>query len=115
MTEHDPFNRLLHEWRAPDLPSSLEARIAGAYRTKLTCPYRQPPFYRRWWTARISIPVPLLGLALLLVAMLFWFRSKSAPGLPPETAGVVTRVNATGFEPLPNGRAHLVPVKETHQ
>jgi hypothetical protein len=115
MIEHDPFNKLLQEWQAPDLPPYLEERIAGVCRTEVPSTDRRPPYYRRWWTARVRIPVPLMGLAILLVAMLFWFRSKSAPSLPPDPAGVVTRVNATEFEPLPNGEARLVPVKETHQ
>jgi len=44
MTEHDPFNRLLHEWRAPDLASSLEDRTVEAYRTEFSSS-NQPPFF----------------------------------------------------------------------
>jgi hypothetical protein len=113
MIEHDPLAALLREWKSPDPPSALDERVVDAYRRATIRP--QLPRWQRFWEARVSVPMPLLLAALAALALLFWFRSPSLSVSSPEAAGVVTRLNATGFEPLSNGEARVVPVREMRQ
>ena len=113
MTEHDPLRALLREWKSPEPEAKLDEKVVDAYRATVRNEQRRPTAWRRFWSAKISIPAPLLLAAMAVAALFFWFYSTSAPRTPPDTAGVVTRLNATGFEPLPNGEARIVPVKET--
>jgi hypothetical protein len=107
MTERDPLNTLLREWKAPESSPELDHRVVAAYRSAF------PPAWRGFWKAKISIPVPILLAVMLVFALLLWFRSTPPGNPPPGNAGdVITHLNATGFEPLPNGEARIVPVKE---
>jgi hypothetical protein len=42
-------------------------------------------------------------------------RPSAAPVASPVTSGVVTRLNASGFRPLPNGEARVVPAMEVQK
>jgi hypothetical protein len=48
--------------------------------------------------------------------LVVWYRSSLSTSTPAsagrDATGVVTRVSAAGFQPLPNGEARIVPVKE---
>jgi len=63
MKEHDPLNSVLREWEAPEPPSAVDARVRAAYRQA-----HRPSLWRRIWSARVTIPVPVLAAALLLIA-----------------------------------------------
>jgi hypothetical protein len=115
MTEPDPFDSLLREWKAPEPSPQLDTRVADAYRASFPDTKRSPTLWR-FWKARVSIPVPVLLAATIVIVLLAWYRSSSSssPSTGPlEAAGVVTRVSATGFEPLLNGEARIIPAKET--
>src|SRR5580704_4298671 len=103
MTEPDPLKSLLHEWKSPEPGDALDRQVLNAYRASVPPAERQPATWRRLLTARISIPVPVLLAAAAAVLLFFWFRPAPAPSSPPDSPGVVTHLNATGFEPLPNG------------
>jgi hypothetical protein len=106
---------MLREWQAPDPPADLDRRVLAAYRAA-----HVPSPWRIFWTARISVPVPVLAALLLLAAALFvQYRARAPQPRPPlrmETvlmplnggSGCVTRLDATGFQPLPNGAARIV-------
>jgi hypothetical protein len=49
---------------------------------------------------------------LTIFALYFWLRPAAAPPMPAETPGVVTRLNTSGFQPLPNGEARVIPAVE---
>jgi hypothetical protein len=106
MMHDDPLQEVLREWKAPEPPAALDARVRAAYRAA----------YRPWswsvlWKTRISVPVP--ALAVLIVLALAWlvqFRSAPAPVPPSAGRGYLTRLDETGFQPLPNGAARVVPV-----
>jgi hypothetical protein len=120
--ETDPLGSILREWKAPDAPASLDARMLAAYRER-----RRSSAWQGLWSARISVPVPLLAALLLIAAAVFLeFRAQPTPARPvlrmesqlvslPEGGGCVTRLNATGFQPLPNGDARVVDAKEIKQ
>jgi hypothetical protein len=110
MTERDPLNTLLREWKAPEPAPGMDRRVVEAYRAT-----RTPPAWRGFWKMRISIPVPILLAAMVVFALLLWFRSKPAQDVPSSAGDVVTHLNATGFEPLPNGEARIVAIKETNR
>jgi hypothetical protein len=114
MTDHDPLDALLREWKPPEPRMELDENVVRAYRATLS-EGRRLPAWRRFWDSRVSIPAPLLVAAMAaVVILLFWLRPAAVPARPSDTPGVVTRLNATGFEPLPNGEARIVSVKETH-
>lgn len=110
MKERDPLDALLGEWKSPEPSPELDERVMRAYRA-------QPEAvkalgWRRFWTARISVPVPVLIAAIAVLALFLWVRSASQSRALPEASGIVTHLNATGFQPLPNGQARVLPVNE---
>lgn len=109
MREPEPFSALLQEWKSPEPSPELDRRIVAAYRNALPC----PPILRRFLQARVSIPVPAFAVGVLVAVLMFlWFRGSSPPQPLPATSNLVTHLDATGFQALPNGAARLVPVKE---
>lgn len=120
--ESDPLSPILREWEAPDPPAAMDARMVAAYRASYA-----PSPWRRFWGARISIPVPAMA-ALLLIAVACWIVFRPAPPSRaevlrtdtrvvtwPEGRGCVTRLDASGFQPLPDGAARLVGVGDIKQ
>jgi len=116
MNEPDPLDTLLREWKAPEPSAEMDRRVAEDYRRAFRDDRRRSPGWRGFWSARISVPVPVLLAAMVVIALVVWFRSSASTSTPSsagrDATGVFTRVNATGFQPLPNGDARIVPVKE---
>lgn len=113
MIEPDSLNQLLREWQQPAVDPNIDQRVLSAYRE--TMQMRKPEhFWTRFWNTRLSVPVPVLLAAMIALALLLWFRTTPAPTALPAAGDVVTTLNATGFQPLPNGDARIVTVKETH-
>lgn len=119
--ETDPLRPILRDWEAPDPPASLDARVMAAYREA----YRPSP-WRGFWSARISVPAPLAAaLVLIAVASFLEFRPQPVPAtIPPVDSqliampagrGCVTRLDAKGFRPLPDGAARIVDIPEVKQ
>lgn len=115
MTEFDPLRPVLREWEAPEPPLGMDARVRAAYRTA-----RPASSWRRIWSVRVSVPAPVLAALLLVIAALL-LQFRSAPPAPrpalrldstlvalPGGQGYVTRLDATGFQPLPDGAARVV-------
>jgi hypothetical protein len=115
MTEHDPLHALLREWKAPEPTPELDTRIAAAYRDAVGREVvARPPILRRFWRARVSLPAPVLVMGVLaLLAVFLWFRvAAPPPPVIPAPPDLVTHGDATGFQPLPNGEARVISVKE---
>lgn len=115
MTENDPLRALLREWKSPEPAPELDARVAAAYRDAVGREAaRRPPMLRRFWQARVSVPAPVFAVGVLLpLAVFFWFRAASPPPPAlPATSDVVTHLDATGFQALPDGAARVISVKE---
>jgi len=88
MNTSDPLRDVLREWEAPEPSPELDARVRGRYR------------------AARKKPLPALAaLVLILAAWLLQFHS-----LPPHR--LITRLDATGFQPLPNGAVRVVSMGE---
>jgi len=111
MKENDPLDPLLREWQAPESSPGLDARVGAAYRAM-----HRPSPWRRLWTMRVAIPVPVFA-ALLLLAAVLWIQFRRGPTPPappstgtasPEDGGYLSRLETTGFQPLPNGAARVV-------
>ena len=108
MKEHDSLSSVLGEWEAPEPSDAMDARVRAAYQAR----YRPSP-WRRFWSARVSIPVPVLA-ALLVIVTAFWGQFRSQPPVvPPGTVappgeGYMTRIEAAGFRPLPDGATRVV-------
>ncbi len=115
MRDPDPLHALLREWRAPEPSPELDQRVASAYREAVGQGARpRPSIWAGFWRARISIPAPVLALGILVAvaATLLWFRGSSTPKPLTVSPNVVAQLNATGFQPLPNGRARVLSVTE---
>jgi hypothetical protein len=113
--EDDPFQALLKEWEAPQPSAALDARVREAYRAG-----RRSSPWRRFWSARISVPVPALA-ALLLILAAVWFQFRPRPSLaqpspviPPDGA-YLTRLETAGFQPIPDGASRVVRAGELKQ
>jgi len=116
MREPDSLDALLHEWKSPEPAASLDQRVASAYRSAVGPPRSRPRVWATFWTMRVSVPAPVLMAAgLVVVALFVWLRPTAAPAPSPERSGVVTRLNAIGFQPLPNGEARLVRAQEVQK
>ena len=116
MREPDSLDALLREWKSPEPTAELDQRVTSAYRSAVRPPRFSPRGWRQFWTMRVSVPAPaLLAAALAIVALFFWLRPSAAPAASPETSGVVTRLNASGFQPLPNGEARVIPAMEVQK
>jgi anti-sigma-K factor RskA len=114
MSEHDPLRALLREWQAPEPSPELDQRVVSAYREAVGQGARpRPSIWASFWRSRISVPAPVLALGILVaVAALLWFRGPSTPKPLTVSPNVVAQLNATGFQPLPNGRARVLSVTE---
>ena len=123
MSERDPMHYLLREWKSPEPGTDFDDRVASAYWAEFPIGRRGQPVLRRFWKARVSVPLPVLLAAMAAVVLFLWLRPAPAPAAAPSSAeppsGVLTHLNVSGFQPLPNGDARVVSVrvtedKETH-
>jgi hypothetical protein len=113
MKEPQEFDALLREWKPPEPGAELDDRVLAAYRSGVR---RPAPAWRRFWTMRVSVPAPaLIAAALVLVAVLWWLRPHGSQVVPEQAPGMVTRLDASGFQPLPNGAARVVPATEVRK
>jgi len=113
MKEEDPLHSVLREWEAPVPSSALDARVRAAYRA-----VHRPSRWRSIWSARVTIPVPVLAAALLLIVAGLWLQFRSGPSAlqpapPPATIaapdwGYATRIETAGFKPLPDGATRVI-------
>jgi hypothetical protein len=106
MSEFDPLRAVLREWKTPEPPDALDTRVRAAFRAQVT-----PSPWSRFWTARITVPVPVLA-ALVLMLAVVWLVEFRPPAPVERPPGVVTRLEATGFQPLPDGVARAEVVKQ---
>lgn len=106
MSENDPLRALLREWQAPEPSAALDERIRAGFRAA-----RAPSPWARIWQARISVPVPVLA-ALVLLAAVAWLVQFRPAAPAVREPGIVTRLEATGFQPEPNGVALVEEVKQ---
>ena len=113
MREPDSLDAMLREWKAPEPTVELDQRVRSAYRSAVRPPRSSQGAWRHFWTMRVSVPVPVLLVAALVIFALFsWLKPAAAPAASPETSGVITRLNASGFQPLPDGNARVIPAME---
>jgi anti-sigma factor RsiW len=116
----DPELRdLLRKWEPPVVPEGMDERMLAAYQRQTGT---AEPFWRRWFTSSIRVPVPVA----LVVALLLIFTAALAlkPASPPPTAvapdtsgpvraaqravPVVTGTSLAGFQPVTEITATVV-------
>ncbi len=116
MKEPDSLDALLREWKSPEPTAELDLRVVSGWRSAVHPPRFSPRIWQRFWMMRVSVPAPvLLAAALMIVALFFWLPASTVSPASAETPGAVTRLNASGFQPLPNGEAHVVPAVEVQK
>jgi hypothetical protein len=108
VTEDDKLRAVLREWEAPEPSPQLDARVRKAWRSL------HRPAWKQIWMARVSVPVPVLAALLLAAAFLLvkFGGAGNTAERPSKSGGYVTQVNSTGFQPVPNGEARVINVKE---
>jgi hypothetical protein len=107
MSGNDPLRTVLREWKAPEPSAALDERVRAGFR-----PARAPSIWTQFLRARVSVPVPVLAAAMLLIAVVYLVEFRPAPPAPPRQPGVVTRLEATGFQPVPDGVTLVEDVKQ---
>ena len=115
MKEHDPLNSVLREWEAPEPSAAVDARVRAAYRAA-----HRPSLWWRIWSAQVTIPVPVLAAAfLLLLAPVLWLQLRPPAPQPaavtPAGTGYMTRIETAGFRPLPDGATRVIRSGEWKQ
>ena len=116
MKEPDSLDALLREWKSPEPTAELDQRVTSAYRSAVRPRRFSPRIWRQFWTMRVNVPAPaLVAAALAVLTLFFWLRPSAAPVASPKTSGLVTQLNAIGFQPLPNGQARVVPAMEVQK
>jgi hypothetical protein len=111
MKERDPLDTLLREWEAPEPPPALDSRVRASYRNSVKL-----SLWQRMWSFRVSIPVPVLAAALLLVMAGVWLTRSGPPARPAAVPpGYVTRLDSAGFRPLPDGATRVIRAGEVKQ
>jgi hypothetical protein len=110
MTENDPLRGVLQEWKVPQPSTTLDESVRAGFRAV------QPrSAWAQFWSARVSVPLPALmcAAALVLLAAGAWLIAfRSSPPAPMQRPGVVTRIEATGFLPVPDGSALVKEVQQ---
>lgn len=109
MNEDESLRSVLREWNAPEPGAAVDAQIRDAWKAECR------PVWRRIWTARISVPVPLAVAALVLAAALIGFRGAPPVAPAPKARLVVQEATASGFIALPDGAARVVSAKDFEQ
>jgi len=72
------FIEALKEWDAPEIPASLDQRVFASYSAHV----HRAPFWKRFFTASIPVPAPLVAAAALLLLVaggVAWAALKSSP------------------------------------
>ena len=80
----DELNHLLGQWKAPDAPASLAAKVL---------PRRTP-----WWARSIHIPIPV-AVAIVVAAVAVWLYSSGSPPRQVEQPSSGT-VSLADFQPV---------------
>jgi len=115
MMDHENLQDVLREWKAPEPPAAMDARMMAEYRMAHPAPARQS-LWSSFWKLRISVPAPALAaLVLFTLAWFLTFRPGPVPVAPQPGTGYITRLDAAGFQPLPNGEARVVRVGAIQQ
>jgi hypothetical protein len=109
MNKIDPLRSLLREWEVPEPSQALDTSMRDAFRQMHT-----PSIWNHLWRMQVSVPVPILAAAVLVVmiALMIQFRSNPSSQRMLSFPQLATRIDAPGFQPLPNGNAQIVLVKE---
>ncbi len=107
MIEDHDLRAVLREWEAPEPSPEIDGRVLAGWRGA------RPRVWRRIWTARVSVPIPVLAALLAIAAFRLVKAGAVRPAAAPlESGSYVTRLNGTGFQPVPNGDARVITVKE---
>ena len=86
--DNDPqLKRLLHEWRAPDAPDTLDARVLG----------RPKPWWRSLISLRVRVPLPV---AIAFSVVLVWFAVLTAVDRAKRVEQAGTVDDLRGFQPV---------------
>jgi len=91
----------LAQWEAPETPARLDAQVRASYRQH----FPQWPWWQRWLTVSIRVPVPVVVAAGLVLCVMSWLAAR-------QTASVVIQPAAdtaqTKFVEVPIVQEKLV-------
>lgn len=81
--ERPELNEALKAWQPPDLPPALDQRILASYRQQMN----RVPFWRRFFTTSIPVPLPLVIVQALLLlvasgAVIAFFQERDRQPAP---------------------------------
>jgi hypothetical protein len=127
ITRDEELEGLLRRWGAPVVPDGMDERMLAAYRRQVRA---GEPWWSRLFTASVRVPLPVaIGLLMLLAVTAALALRPLGPGPTAGTSGpsapiqavrvvdppVVTGTDLSGFRPVSEVTATVVPEKETRQ
>jgi len=101
----DPeLDALLQTWKAPMAPARLRSAVF---------PTQSAPWYRRWWSVSIRVPVPAAAVVclLLLVAGWWWGANRQRAGAKSVRSSIASTsptVTFQGFLPVAELRPRII-------
>jgi hypothetical protein len=125
--QDEELDGLLRRWGAPVVPEGMDERMLAAYRRQVRA---AEPWWSRLFTASVRVPLPVaVGLLMLLVVTAALAlrpvadaptAGTSGPSAPVQAVRavdppVVTRTDLSGFQPVSEVTATVVPEKEMRQ
>lgn len=108
----DALSGMLREWAAPEPSKAMDARVQAAHREL----YGRS-WWRRMWSVEVRVPAPAFAaLLLLLIGAVVWVGMRGSAGparvqpaaVSPLDAGYQTRIEAAGFQALPDGAMRVI-------
>jgi hypothetical protein len=100
------LNTLLKQWQAPAVSAALDMQVTATYRREL----HRPPFWRRVFTTRIGVPVPIAaGVLMVLAATSFLAVRSFQPSVAKTDKTVAQITQAKVLEPPANSEAGTAP------
>jgi hypothetical protein len=105
MNKEENLNSILREWKAPEPSPELDGRVLNAFHE-----VRSVRVWSRQLPHSLKAQVLLIAATVIFaVAVTVLFRhGKPSAGVPQ----IVTRINGSGFQALPNGSATIIKSKE---
>lgn len=101
-TNHEDakLKELLNTWQPPPISSALDEQIFASFKTE----FARAPWWQRFFTASIRIPVPALAAACLLAFAgfgIFAYKIKANASQPIATAPTITTITKTETVEVP--------------
>jgi hypothetical protein len=91
------FTTALKTWEAPDVPASLDQRLFASYHAQMN----RAPFWQRFFTTSLRVPVPLVAAAGLLLLLAGGVTIAVLTAAPTQAIPVTQTITKTEVVTVP--------------